>query len=102
MLRDGNSNANNHTGNSAFSTHATLLRDIYSSRNEVRKNNCALLSNNSNEIELLRESQEYWAAFDESVLRWNDHLQSLGEMRKDVSDGMLDDSSDRVRTNPIL
>ena len=102
MLRDGNSNANNDTGNGAFSTHATLLRKIYSSRNEVRKNNCALLSNNSNEIELLRESQEYWAAFDESVLRWNDHLQSLGEMRKDVSDGMLDDSSDRVRTNPVL
>ena len=103
MLRDGNSNANNLTGsNSAFSTHAALLRKIYSSRNEVRTNNCALLSSNSNEFELLRESQEYWAAFDESVLRWNDHLQSLGEMRKDISDGMLDDSSDRVRANPML
>jgi hypothetical protein len=35
-IRDGNSNA--------------LLRNIYSSRNKVRKNNCSLLSNNRNEI----------------------------------------------------
>ena len=94
-LRDGNSSANrHHHGNGIFSAHAALLRKIYSSRNELRKKSA---SSKIDGIELLRESQEYWAAFDESVLRWNDHLQSLGDMRKEISDRMLDESSDRVR-----
>lgn len=96
MLRDGSATTDTHHGNNPFSAHAALLRKIYTSRNELRKKN-VLSYNNNNDIELLRESQEYWAAFDGSVIRWNDQLQSLGGMRKEISDGMLDESSDRVR-----
>jgi hypothetical protein len=96
MLRDESATTNTHHGNNPFSAHAALLRKIYTSRNELRKKN-VLSYNNTNDIELLRESQEYWAVFDESVIRWNDQFQALGEMRKEISDGMLDESSDRVR-----
>ena len=99
LLRDGNTTtANHHHGNHIFAAHANLLRKIYASRNDLRKKN-VLSYNTSDDIELLRESQEYWAAFDDSVLRWNDQLQSFGVMRKEVSDGILDESSDRVRAS---
>jgi hypothetical protein len=72
-----------------YSTHAPLLKECYASRNEAHKN---ILS-----TEQLREMQEVCSIFDDSVIRWNDYLQSLiDERRMETPDGPLDETVDRV------
>ncbi|KAL3815856.1 hypothetical protein ACHAXA_002272 [Cyclostephanos tholiformis] len=75
-------------GKHYYSTHAPLLKECYASRKETRK----IIQSN----ELLREMQEVCSAFDDSVIRWNDNLQSLLDVRRiDTANGLLDETVDR-------
>mmetsp|Transcript_37657 Transcript_37657/g.90791 ORF Transcript_37657/g.90791 Transcript_37657/m.90791 type:complete len:612 (-) Transcript_37657:11-1846(-) len=70
-----------------------LIKDCLSSRTELRKNE--LYRNNT---ELLWESQEHWADFDNSLMHWKGHFQALLLMRKDISNDSLDEHSDQAYT----
>ena len=78
-------------GTNSLATHAPLLKACLSSRAGLRKD-----ESYKNDIDLLRESEEYWAEFDNLLSQWKDHFQALLLMRKDVSKGSLDESSDHV------
>ena len=73
-------------GNGSLSNHAPHLENYRISRKELRTNDL-----------YTRDAQEYWADFDDSLTQWKEHFQALLLMRKDVSNGLLDESSDRVR-----
>jgi len=91
MLRDGHEDTGNKydKGNCYYSILAPLLKQCYSYRNEIRKN--------IHDLELLREMQDVCSDFDDSAKRWDDHLQSLIEVRsKEIANGLLDETSDRV------
>jgi len=76
---------------SVVSTYDPLLKACFSSRKELRKNELY-----TNDIELLREGQEYWADFDSSAAHWKEQFQALRVVRKDIGAGELNESSDHV------
>jgi len=76
---------------SVVSTYDPLLKACFSSRKELRKNELY-----TNDIELLREGQEYWADFDSSAAHWKEQFQALRVVRKDIGSGELNESSDHV------
>jgi hypothetical protein len=82
-------NNKSYTDSSNYSVLVPLLKQCYLTRNEVRKN--------MHNIEQLREMQDICSDFDDSAKRWNDHLQTLIELRsKEIAKGLLTETSDRV------
>jgi hypothetical protein len=66
-----------------------LLKQCNFTRIEVRKH--------MHNLELLREMQDICSDFDDSAKRWNDHLQTLIEVRSnEIAKGLLTETSDRV------
>ena len=82
-------NNNNYTVSSNYSILVPLLKQCYFTRNEVRKN--------MHNLELLREMQDRFSDFDDTAKCWNDHLQTLIELRSnEIAKGLLTETSDRV------
>mmetsp|Transcript_34834 Transcript_34834/g.74239 ORF Transcript_34834/g.74239 Transcript_34834/m.74239 type:complete len:1045 (-) Transcript_34834:149-3283(-) len=72
---------------------APLLKLCLTSRTELRKNERYL-----NDVDLFWEGIDRWAVFDESLALWKEHFQAMLQMRKDVSNELLDKSSNRAYT----
>jgi hypothetical protein len=80
---------NSYTDSSNYSILVPLLKQCYFTRNEVRKN--------MHNLELLREMQDIFSDFDDTAKCWNDHLQTLIELRSnEIAKGLLTETSDRV------
>lgn len=83
------------TDSSNYSTLVPLLKQCYSTRNEVRKN--------MHNLEHLREMQDICSDFDDTAKCWNDHLQTLSKVRsKEIAKGLLTETSDRVSARFFL
>ena len=82
-------NDKSYTDSSNYSVLVPLLKQCYLTRNEVRKN--------MHNLDQIREMQDICSDFDDSAKRWNDHLQTLIELRsKEIAKGLLSETSDRV------
>ena len=73
------------------STFSPLLKACFASRTHLLKN--ALFTN---DIDSLREAQEYWADFNSSAAHWKEQFQALLVVRKDIASGELNEVSDHV------
>lgn len=81
----------NEGSNENVSTWDPIVKACVASRKELRTNELHV-----KDIDLLRESQEYWENFDHSLAHWKENFQALRVVRKDVASGELDESSDQV------